>query len=435
MKPAKDLGKELYAKRQEMAEFIKTNSDTVEGKPVFNWKGFENSDSEAGIKSFNDRNAELSKLQDEFVKATQLEDAAQKNDDEIKSLEEVVRKLPFSARQSPDLDTMGEGARQNAYKTLGQLFMESEEYKNYSSKGPDVVQQWAAEIKADISTCGPSYAMKTALSTSTGVVPYPAARPGIVDYATQRPVIRNLLTVGDPQAQMVQFIRQNVQTFGADIVAEGAAKPETSLGTERVVITLEAIAHYIKVTNQALEFIPGARDLIDRKGTLGLALAEEDKILNYNGSAGWKGFLYQSGLQSDSVGSDDQFTAFHRAMTLVQTVGFANVTGAVMHPNDWHQIVTITDDLGRFIYGDPSTAEQAPRLWGVPIVTTTKMTEGTMLQGDFVMDAKLWVAGGVRILVGYVNDDLTKNQQTIVIEEYAALEIDRPASFVKQTGY
>lgn len=436
MKTATDLGKELHQKRGEMKSFIEANSDSVEGKPVFHWKGFENSNSDAGIKAFNDRNNELSDLHDQYMQAKSLEDAAHQNDQEMKSLEQVERRLPFSGQGNPDLER-GTAPDRSAMKSLGELFIESAEFKANADKSPDVLKQWAAELpQGSMAIKADSY---TTASGGTGVLPY--ARPGrFAEYAARRPMLRQLLSVQDTTANgqafaSVQFIRENVQTLSAAVVAEGATKPLTELGDERVTLNLEAIAHRIKVTNQALTFIPGIRDRIDRKGTYGVQIAEEDAMLNYDGSAGWKGFLYQSGLQSDAVGADDQFTAFHRGMTMIQTVGFAEVTGFAIHPNDWHEIVTIKDDMGRFIYGDPSTMTPQVRLWGVSGVSTVAATEGTVLMGDFVQDAVWWVAGGIRIIVGYENDDLSKNKQTIVIEEYGALEIDRPASFLKQTGY
>lgn len=427
MATAKELAQQLEAKRGEFKGWM----DERKTDDGLNFQGDD-------IKSFNDRNDELSKLHDEYVQAKTIEDAAKANEAAMAELKSVDRKVPFSATAGME----GLGNNASSTKTLGELFIESPEYKANCDKTPSTAGPWAAEIQAPQFQSAISVgdaiqgAIKATLTTTTGVVPYPAARPGIVDYATQRPTLRNLMVVDDTNgAQMIQFIRQNTQTFGADIVAEGAAKPETTLGTERVVATLEVVAHHIKITNQALQFIPGIRDLIDRKGTLGVQLAEEANILSYNGSAGWKGFLIQTGVQSDSVGVSDKFSAFHRGMTLVESVGFATSTGFVIHPNDWHEIVTIKDTTGRFIYGDPSAQSPQPRLWGVPGVSTTKMTEGTVLQGDFRMDAKLWTSGGIRIIVGYVDDDLTKNQQTIVIEEYMLLEIDRPASFVKMSGF
>ena len=424
MKTALELGRELEAKRGEFKAFL----DERKTEAGLNFKGDD-------LVAFNERNDELAKMNDEYEQAKAIESAAKANDDALKSMKEIDRKVPFGkfdgdAEQQPDRS-------QGAMKSLGQLFVESAEFKSNAEKSPDVQRQWAAELpQGSMAIKASSY---TTASGGTGTLPFPA--PGrYAEFAARRPMMRQLVSVQDTSANgqvyaSVQFIRENVQTLNADVVAEGALKPLTELGTERVTINLEAIAHRIKVPNQALLFIPGVMDRIDRKGTYGVQIGEENNMLNYNGSAGWKGFMVQSGVQTDAKGASDQFSAFHRGMTLIQTVAFAEVTGFAIHPNDWHEVITIKDTMGRFIYGDPSAMSPEVRLWGVPGISTVAATEGTPLMGDFAQDAVWWVAGGIRIIVGYENDDLSRNQQTIVIEEYGALEIDRPASFLKQSGW
>jgi hypothetical protein len=50
------------------------------------------------------------------------------------------------------------------------------------------------------------------------------------------------------------------------------------------------------------------------------------------------------------------------------------------------------------------------------------------------MYSRVWRKGGFRIVIGLVDDDLKRNQQTLVVEERVALQIARPSAFVKVTG-
>ena len=389
------------------------------------------------LKAFNDRNEEVARLHDEAKALDAAERAAQKSFG------------LYDDSQKPDRMGMfgGGPSHGNPYapsraevKTLGEMFVESDAYKANADKKPSSVGgTWKAEISsASVEHNIVADSVKAAL-TSAGA-PYGALRPGIVEFPTRPNAMRRLVTVDDPSADgqssiSVQFIRENVQIFGADIVPEGQLKPETTIGTELVVIRVEPIAHFIKVQDQALRFIPGIRDLLDRKGVQGVMLAEDDKILNYDGSAGWKGFLKQTGVQTVAQAGNNPFSAFHSGMNAVMFTGFARVSGAVMNHNDWHSILTLQDTTGRFIYGDPSLPNPDPRLWGVPLVVTPAIASGTVLMGDFAGQSKFWVPDGIIVKVGYVNDDLQRNQQTIVVEEYGMLEIDIPQAFAKVTGF
>lgn len=355
----------------------------------------------------------------------------------------------------------GSGAEQQqapqsaAFKSLGQQYVESDAYKAHKDKtlasfGKNyqfevILPNGGAAIDAAGEAVG--YAIKAdPYTAASGVLPFPAVPGRRVEFATRRPVMRNLLPVQDTtrngqKYMVIPVVRETTQDMNADEVPEGTLKPRSEIGEERDNISLITIGTSFSVTNQALDFIIDLRERIDRKGTLDLMQAEESKMLNYNGSAGWKGLMVQTGVQDDAKGGSDHFTAFLRAVTLVETGGvsatgsYAQATGFAIHNFDWLRVATLKDLQNRFIYGDPSAVTPAVRLWGIPGIKTPVATEGTIVVGDFASQAVWWESGGTRILTGYVDDDLRRNKMTIVIEEYGALEIDLYSAFVRQTGW
>jgi len=413
MPTTQELHRAWQQKAGEQSEFVKSHT-TPEGSYDF---------SIVELKSFNDRNDELSQLHGNWEAQYKIDGAAKSLNDELAKSRQVANGLPYSQGSEER-----EAAQRLSVKSLGEQFMESAQYQAMKSVEPNqLTPTWMVDL--------PNVSMK-AIDTSAGVAPYGTQIPGIVRFAIRRPVVRDILPVSETQDRNLSYIEEVALVLNGGPVAEGGVKPESTFQDVRRMFNLETIAHFFKVTNQALDFIPGLQDQLNDRGALGIALGEENQILNGTGtSPGLQGFLTKTGVQVQPVGGDDQFTAFMKGMTRVQSdPGFANVTAGIINPLDWLQIATLKDTTGRFIYGDPSAIQDAPRMWGKPLVPTTAIPQGTLLMGDFQMYSRFWVRGGIRILVGYVNDDLIKNQQTIVIEEYAALEIDRATAFCKIVG-
>ena len=406
IRPLQEAQKVLYNKQQELAEFVKANTNAY-GEYTF---------SAGGIKAFNDRNAELEELCNEVEQARAI-DSAMARSQEVKALTEIERRYPF-----PAASTNG------AVKGIGDYFVESEGYKAFRQASGRPVE-YAVEIPSHVLS-----ATKATTTTATAL-PYPMQQPGVIGYPTRRPVVADLIPQSDSDQPAIVYLEQTTQSFGAAPTAEADLKQESTFGWTRHTLPFEVIAHWTKVTNQAMEDIPSLRDRLNELMGVGLQLAEEDQILNGNGTTPQlQGFLTKSGVQTQAKGSDDVFTAFLAALTKVRFTGRATPTGAIFHPNDWQTLLTTKTTNGRFIFGDPALIQQTQTLWGVPYVVTDAMTENTSLVGDFASYSRLYRKNGIRLLVGTEGDDLKRNIQTMVVEERVALEIGRASAFCKLTG-
>lgn len=411
MPTALELGRQLEHKRGELEQFC---ASRLNSRGQFDFKSVDD------LNEFNRRNAELAPLHDQWLKAVDVERASSANKDALGALKTINRAGIFGGTATLSDGAYGYSGR---HKSIGAQFVESGAYK---SSRNDPRAEYSVEVEEG--------ALKATLTTAQSL-PYALQQPGAIPFATRRPVVADLLPQSSTDQPAVVYLEQTTQNFGADTVAEGALKPETSFGWTRRTVSFETIAHWIKVTNQTLEDSPAIRDVIDQQMLLGLQLAEEDQLLNGSGTApDLQGFLTKSGVQTQAKGADNTFVAFMNALTKIRFTGRATPSGAIFHPNDWQDVVTYQDTTGRFIFGDPAALMQNMTLWGIPIIVTDAIAENTALVGDFQMYSRLWRKGGVRVIVGLEGDDLKRNQQTLVTEERAALQIDRASAFCVLTG-
>lgn len=366
----------------------------------------------------NRRNEELGQKRDAYNQARQLEEI------ELKASEPLDPPAPFGRIKPGDMSGGKDLGMDHQGKSLGQLVE--------LDKG---LQAWVKE------QTGKSHRMvlegvdlKTLMSTSAGFAPANNRGPKVVDYALRRPVVSDLIPSDPTSASVIKYMEETTFTNSAATVAEGGTKPESAVAfTERSVL-VEKIATYLPVTDEQLADVPQIRAIIDNRLTLMLLLAEEVQLLTGDGTTpNLQGFLTKTGVQTQALGGDTKPDAIYKAITKVRHTGFADPTGVIYHPNDWQDIILLKDADGNYIWGNPSQGGPA-LIWGLPVVSTTAMTENTALLGDFVMFSHMSRKMGITIDVGYINAQFIENKKTILAEERLSLEIFRAAAFCKVTG-
>jgi len=409
MPTAIELGRQIDEKRQELIAFTQERK----GEHGLELKGDD-------YDAIQQRSDEINRLAKEYDRALKAEKIVADNENALKAERQTAPHGLFSVQGGRG----GMMFREQQPSDLGAAFVNSEEYKamvgSHSREAKYAVELHDSSLKA---------------ITTTDTLPYPMQQPGVVGYATRRPVVADLILQTDTDQPSIIYLEQTLQSFAAATVAEGGTKPESDFGWTRRTVPFEVIAHFAKISNQSLEDSPAIRDILNQEMVVGLQLAEETQILTGDGSTpNLQGFLTKTGVQTQAKGSDDIFTAFLKALTKVRYTGRANPDGAIFHPNDWQTLVTYQDSTGRFVFGDPSALMQSQTVWGVRSIVTDAMTENTALVGAFQTYSRLWRKGGIRVIVDTTGDDLIKNLKTVLVEERVALQISRAAAFCKLTG-
>lgn len=308
-------------------------------------------------------------------------------------------------------------------KALGDRFVES---KEYTERDP---RQRLVSVHFD------DYERKATMTTTSGYAPFVERGGRLVDMAMRRPVVADLVPNTTTTQTSIKFMEETTFTNAAAPVAEGAVKPESALAFTERSQPVEKIATWIPATDEQLEDVPQVRSIINNRLMLMLDLAEEAQLLTGTGATPQlQGFLTKAGVQTQAKGADPTPDAVYKAMTLVRHTGFAETTGAVFHPNDWQDIRLLRTLDGIYIWGSP--AEAGPeRIWGLPVVITTAMTENTALVGDFQLYSEIFRKMGITIKSTDSHASLfISNILVILAEERLALVIYRAAAFAKVTG-
>jgi HK97 family phage major capsid protein len=272
-------------------------------------------------------------------------------------------------------------------------------------------------------------------STSAGAF-VTTERTSIVDMGTfARPLtIRDLVTSGTTSSDVVDFVRQTAFTNAAAVVAEATssadgAKPESALAWEVVAENVKTIAHWIPITRRGLADVGQMRMYIDQWLRYGLEEALESQMISGAGGANFTGILNTPNIQSQAW-TTNILTTTRKARTKVVVTGRATPTAYVLHPNDWETIDLLQDNEARYYFGGPSALGN-PRLWGLPVVESEAITEGTGLVADWRM-AALWDREQAQIFVTDSHSDFfIRNILVLLAELRAAFGVIRPKAFVQ----
>lgn len=363
------------------------------------------------------------------------------NREALKSMNVPNRTVPFSSNGGGGYD---ESAFKNVdTRSLGQQLIDSDSFKaniagvraqafNIDLSGISIKS--LANVQDDVLN-----AMKTTMTTGTGWAPYGPRLDGYVESAQRTPSFADLIPQQDTTNAVFYYMEETGFTNNAAYTAEGATKPESAFLLASRTVNVSKIATTLPVSEEQLEDVPQVREYINNRGTLQIALAEENALLNFTaGANGWDGFLVKAGVQVQAKGADPAPTAILKGMTKVQYApGFAGVaTGIAINPTDWLNILTLQESTGAYIWSAPSAPTSMPdmRIWGLTCRPTPALTAGTALLGNFRGYSQIWRRMGLSIRVAYANDDALKNLVRIIFEERLALVISRASAFVTITG-
>jgi HK97 family phage major capsid protein len=305
--------------------------------------------------------------------------------------------------------------------SLGQTVIKSEALKAF-----------AASLEGGKRVNIPVSAALLSTDVAQGVVE-PQRLPGIDTPAKQRLFIRDLIAPGRTTSPAIFWVQQTGFVNAAKVVAEGMAKPYSSINFASKLTGVSTIAHMFKASKQIMDDFAQLQSTIDVEMRYGLKYAEEQEILFGDGTG-----VHLHGIVPQASVFDPAFEVEARSgiddlrLAMLQAqLARLPASGHVLHFIDWAKIELTKDSLGRYILANP-LGLAGPVLWGLPVVATEAAGfQGKFLTGAFQTGAQLFDREDANVVISTENaDDFEKNLISVRCEERVALAVKRPEAFI-----
>ena len=369
------------------------------------------------------------KTADEVKTASEL---AAKTQDGLKALRDELIARVLEVEQKAAQRPGGGGGE---VKSHGQRAAESEQFKaakGRQGKGGMEAVEVGSWHKAALTSSG--------VQTTGNISLVPAERVGFVGPVERQLVARRLIPVMATESNIVEFWKENVFTNSAGPQGGGSSpaetefqlKAESGLTFTFTQVGFTTIAHWIPVSRQIFQDAKMLQSYIDQRLRYGVLLEEEDEVLNSTGANGeLNGLINQATAYNRRATADSYLDTLLKAFLQVTLSDYA-ADGVVMSNVDWTNILLLKDTTGRYLFGDPSAAQQDPRVWGRPVVPTNSMTAGKFLTGAMQLSAALWDREQATVRIAEQHADFfVRNALCMLAEERVALAVYRPAGIVQ----
>jgi HK97 family phage major capsid protein len=283
----------------------------------------------------------------------------------------------------------------------------------------------------------------------------PDYQVGVVQTLFRRLTVADLMPNSTTSAASLIYMQETAVTNAAAAVAEGAAKPQSDITLAQVTETVRKIANTAKVSDEMISDAGFVAGYIQGRLVLFVQLAEEDQLLNGNGTApNLRGLLNRTGLATavavpGTPTQTDRIDSIYSQISAIRSTAFLEPDGIVMNPTDWKTIRLNKDANNQYFGGGPFTGAygvgampedhghlgENPDLWGCRVVVTPAIAAGTALVGAFGTAAQVFRRSGITVEMTNSNeDDFLKNLVAMRAEERLALACYRPGAFGKVTG-
>lgn len=240
-----------------------------------------------------------------------------------------------------------------------------------------------------------SFRAEVATKAPTTIGLPPVMVPGLTQALPYEPDrLFDHLSVMSVDAPIVEYISHTGNANPAAVVAELGVKPDLGMALTTKTATMTKIAALASMSMEALTDFTTFSMFVPSELTRAVIDAETQFVATQ--LIGTSGILTRTQGTSEAP-LDTLLEAFN---DLRVGAAFCEPNLVAMHPNTWTMLRSQKDNYGRYLLNPDPTSGQRPNLWGVPVITNTKITAGDVL----VMDTSC-VAGWTRMAMTIDSDN------------------------------
>lgn len=272
----------------------------------------------------------------------------------------------------------------------------------------------------------------------TGRIPEYMVPRGIVDPLLRPNHMRDIMAVIGSNTDFLRYFEETAKNNAPTTVAEGGLKPLMDFELTERTQTAAKIAVGTKFTTEMLRNLPYITGYVQTRLTKELRLVEDNQILYGDGnSPNLEGITVNANIADITGIPFDVETPQYWDVIAVGIakvrVAHAEPTAVIMHPWDFHNMTLLKDTQGRYL-APIIWNNSIPTIYGLPILTTTAVTQGNFLIGNFASDVLLVQSDGLSVRFFDQNeDDARRNKVLIQLEESLLMPVFRPGAFVYDT--
>lgn len=261
--------------------------------------------------------------------------------------------------------------------------------------------------------------------------------PWPIDLPLREASIRDVVTILQTGSNLIEYVRVDSLTRAAKIVPEAtsltddaALKPKAGMALKVVQTGVKTIAVIMNATRTILADYPQLQSMMTAFMRTDIDLTLEEEVISGPGGANhFTGLENTEGLTPQPFDTD-MITTARKARTRARINGRARSTGFLLNPLDFEELDLTKDGENRYYWGGP-LAMGAKVLWGLPVIESEVIPEGTFYTGD-LKQIVIWDRQDPSLYITDSNrDHFERNIIDILYEGRWAMGVLRPAAIVK----